>query len=300
MRFKMTCIIPRLIVGRSMQYDMLCLMLFFSPCRLIHKNVSPEGSEKPKSTTTIKHYALSRYMQLVKSYEKVLEKKFPTALHVYRIFMVGIKDFYRDMKFYFKIYRRLSMPAGFKCLTRKEIELYHQMPKDMMRVAPMLILSTLPFANYIVLPLVWVIMPKVKHAYWCSFLWTFHLNLSKNVCSWTGRYLFPRQLLCQHFWTLQQRTEFAMERLRIRLYNYRPVFRCVQAQLDTLKGREEHEHWAYVLGLLGSGMHPKPEDIVKSIDLFRGDPYHLSYLYPGHVVNTLHIAYMYRLHIKIA
>jgi hypothetical protein len=93
-------------------------------------------------------------MQLVKSYEKVLEKKFPTAMHVYRIFMVGIKDFYRDMKYYFKIHRRLSTPAGFKCLNRKEIELYHQMPKDMMRVAPMLILSTLPFANYIVFPLV--------------------------------------------------------------------------------------------------------------------------------------------------
>lgn len=75
-----------------------------------------------------------------------------------------------------------------------------------------------------------------------------------------------------------------MEGLRKRLYNYKPVFRCVQAQLDTLKGREEHEHWAYVLGLLGSGVHPKPEDIVKSIDLFRGDPYHLDYLYPGHVV----------------
>jgi len=133
---------------------MLYLMLFSSPYRLIHKNPSPGGSEKPNSTTVIKQYALSRYMQLVKSYEKVLEKKFPTALHVYRIFMVGIKDFYRDMKYYFKIYRRLSTPAGFKCLTRKEIELYHQMPKDMMRVAPMLILSTLPFANYIVLPLV--------------------------------------------------------------------------------------------------------------------------------------------------
>jgi hypothetical protein len=75
-----------------------------------------------------------------------------------------------------------------------------------------------------------------------------------------------------------------MEGLRRRLYNYKPVFRCVQAQLDALKGREEHEHWAYVLGLLGSGVHPKPEDVVKSIDLFRGDPYHLSYLYPGHVV----------------
>jgi hypothetical protein len=129
-------------------------MVFISPYRLIHEKKSQEGSEKQKSTKKIKDYALSRYMQLVRGYEKVLEKKFPTAMHVYRIFMVGIKDFYKDMKNYFKIHRRLSRPARFKCLTRKEIELYHRMPKDMIRVAPMLILSTLPFANYIVFPLV--------------------------------------------------------------------------------------------------------------------------------------------------
>lgn len=148
------CALYRSLLRGVIQYYMLCLILLSYSYRLIHKNVSPEGSEKPRSTKIIKQYALSRYMQLVKSYEKVLEKKFPTAMHVYRIFMVGIKDFYRDMKYYFKIYRRLSTPAGFKCLTRIEIELYHQMPKDMMRVAPMLILSTLPFANYVVLPLV--------------------------------------------------------------------------------------------------------------------------------------------------
>lgn len=140
-------------------------MVFFSPYRLINESRSQEGSGKQKSPKNIQQYALSRYMQLVKGYEKVLEKKFPTAMHVYRIFMVGIKDFYRDMKYYFKIHRRLSTPAKFKCLTRKEIELYHRMPKDMIRVAPMLILSTLPFANYIVFPLVWVLIPETMHAH---------------------------------------------------------------------------------------------------------------------------------------
>jgi hypothetical protein len=150
-----TCVFysSQFIVG-IIQYNILYLMVFSSLYRFSHENRFPEGPEKQKSTKNFQQYALSRYMQFVKSYEKVLEKKFPTALHVYRIFMVGIKDFYRDMKYCFKIHRRLSSPAGFKCLTRKEIELYHQMPKDMWRVAPMLILSTLPFANYIVFPLV--------------------------------------------------------------------------------------------------------------------------------------------------
>ena len=102
------------------------------------------------------------------------------------------------------------------------------------------------------------------------------------------RYLFPRQLLCQHFWTLQQRIDFAIINQRKKLYNYKPVFRYLQAQLDTVTGKEDHDNWAYILGLLGSGLHPKPNDIIRSAELFRGDPYHFSYLYPGHVVRFHH------------
>ena len=78
-------------------------------------------------------------------------------MHVYRVFMVGVKDFYTDMKKYFKINSIMnSSERGIKALTRKEMETYQQMPKDMMKVAPVLLISALPFANYVIFPLAWV------------------------------------------------------------------------------------------------------------------------------------------------
>lgn len=75
-------------------------------------------------------------------------------MHVYRVFMVGVKDFFGDMKKYFKVNSIMkSSDKGIKALTRKEMELWKQMPSDMMKVAPVLLISSLPFANYVVFPL---------------------------------------------------------------------------------------------------------------------------------------------------
>lgn len=75
-------------------------------------------------------------------------------MHVYRIFVVGVKDFYQDMKKFMKITRIANTSTqGLRALTRKELELYYQMPKDMSKVAPVIIISALPFANYVIFPL---------------------------------------------------------------------------------------------------------------------------------------------------
>lgn len=75
-------------------------------------------------------------------------------MHIYRVFSVGVKDFYGDMKKYIKIYNIVnSAERGFAALTRQEMELYTQMPKDIMRIGPVLLVATLPFANYVVFPL---------------------------------------------------------------------------------------------------------------------------------------------------
>lgn len=75
-------------------------------------------------------------------------------MNVYRVFVVGVKDFYTDMKLLLKITKISNTSSlGLRALTRKELEVYYQMPKDMFRVAPVLVISALPFANYVVFPL---------------------------------------------------------------------------------------------------------------------------------------------------
>nr|CAD7397725.1 unnamed protein product [Timema poppensis] len=227
----------------------------------VHQSKYSPAKLKAKEEKKIRKYALSRFMQFVTDYQKRLEEQFPSAYSMYRIFMSGMKDFYQDMKRYFRVVKKLnSSEEGYKCLSRKELEIYHQMPLDMIRVAPILLFSAVPFTNYVILPLL---------------------------------YLFPRQLLCYHFWTLQQRMEFAIHTQRKRLLNYRPVFRCLQAQLESLQGNPLYDTWSRILGMLGSGVHPSVDDILYCRELFKGDPYSLTHIYTGHVSALLR---MYGMH----
>lgn len=98
-------------------------------------------------------YVVGRYIDYVKNYTNVLESRFPTAVKMYRVFSVGIKDFLSDLKKYISIRLKIAKDHGFLNLSRKDIELYEKMPSDMCRITPVLILSAIPFGNYIVFPL---------------------------------------------------------------------------------------------------------------------------------------------------
>ncbi|KAK2720820.1 hypothetical protein QYM36_004633, partial [Artemia franciscana] len=48
---------------------------------------------------------------------------------------------------------RLSENGSLQHLTRKEIEIYDKIPRDILKVSPVLLLTPLPFTNYLVFPL---------------------------------------------------------------------------------------------------------------------------------------------------
>lgn len=208
----------------------------------------------------VQGYVFSRFFDYVKNYDKVLESKFPSAMHVYRVFLVGVKDFFSDMKKLVKVTKIVyTHNNDLRCLTRKEIELYYQMPRDMKKVAPVLLISALPFANYVIFPLA---------------------------------YMYPRTLLTSHFWSIQQKADFAQQDLKQRLLYNRRVFRCMQAKLQILKHMKDpqYEKFSYILGLLGSGLHPTYEEILGVKDLFARPPFHLRHL------SSVHLKYLCRLH----
>lgn len=102
----------------------------------------------------IQGYVFQRYIDYVKNYDKVLEKKYPAAMKVYRVFIDGVKDFFKDLITLFKTNKIVANSInGLGALTRKELELYYQMPRDMRKVAPVLLLSAIPFGHYVVFPL---------------------------------------------------------------------------------------------------------------------------------------------------
>lgn len=208
----------------------------------------------------VQGYVFSRFFDYVKNYDKVLEKKFPSAMHVYRVFLVGVKEFFNDMKKLVKITKIVyTNDNDLRCLTRKEIELYYQMPRDMKKVAPVLLISALPFANYVVFPLA---------------------------------YMYPRTFLTSHFWSIQQKVDFAQLDLKQRLQYNRRVFRCMQAKLDAMRKSKDPQFGkvSYILGLLGSGLHPTAAEILDVKDLFTRAPFGLRHL------SSVHLKYLCRLH----
>ncbi|KAG5882916.1 hypothetical protein JTB14_023378 [Gonioctena quinquepunctata] len=225
--------------------------------RFFHSSLCNHGKSiyKREEAKKFRFFVLTHYLDYLKNYDNVLEKRFTGAIQVYRVFMDGVRDFIRDTKDYFTIIRILNSPGrNFSKLLRREMELYQQMPKDMRKVAPVLIIAALPLGPYVILPLA---------------------------------YMFPRTLLCSHFWSPEQKSKFSLLNLRDRLGHNRPVFRHLQSQLDYLEPHCLYDTWNCILGMLGSGTQPCVDDIVRCKDLFKAEPYHLFYLSRRHVVHLL-------------
>lgn len=119
------------------------------------KDQEPHKSKSEQMRDNMQEYIFTRYFNYVKNYDKVLEKNFPKAMQLYRAFFEGVKDFFADMKRFLKISRIANdAPQGIRALNRQELELYMQMPRDMMKVAPALIGCSLPMVGYAFFPLV--------------------------------------------------------------------------------------------------------------------------------------------------
>lgn len=234
------------------------MFTIFSRQRILHicsnsRKYACQSSRKAKIkevrhnvSKEIKSYALNRYVDYIKNYDKVLESKFPRAMHVYRVFAVGIKDFYNEMKEFVSI-RRAGGPV--QTLSRKQLDIFYRMPREMKKVAPVLLISALPFANYIVFPVA---------------------------------YYFPKHFLSSHFWSLQQRFNFALEDHTKNLRYYRPNFRCMQQRVSAVQDEHLQAGMNLILSKLASGVHPSVKEILEVKKLFQEEPFHLNCLHPQH------------------
>ncbi|XP_017888865.1 LETM1 domain-containing protein 1 isoform X2 [Ceratina calcarata] len=214
------------------------------------------ASRVEKNTVSnIKKYWFDKYIDYIKNYDHVFEKNFPKTMHVYRIFSIGTKDFTQDVKNYVLILKKQSVD-GVDTLTTDELRLTHTVPKDFSKICPVLLLSALPFTNYIIFPLA---------------------------------YYFPRYLLTSHYWTLQQKLDFMLSDHKRRLRHNRPLFRCMQAELQNIKSQSLRLKWSGIMACLGSGTHPNVNDVIACSELFANQPFSLNSLKRKHINELLGI-----------
>lgn len=215
------------------------------------KDDKKPASQYQRKNGLLKRYVFDKFMQFVQGYEAILEKRFPRVFRVYQVFSVGTLEFYRDAKLYARISMDIRQGKSFRDLTSEEIDKYYSMPKEMIRVAPVLFISVLPFANYIIFPLA---------------------------------YMFPRQLLSSHFWSLQQKLDFALILHKQRLHRYRPVFRHLQLKVDSIAEDNLRKNCSAIFSKLGSGIHPKTQEILHIKQLFVDQPFGLKNLSFNHTM----------------
>ncbi|XP_040576527.1 LETM1 domain-containing protein 1 [Lepeophtheirus salmonis] len=119
------------------------------------------------------------------------------------LFSTGSKSLIKDGKKYWQVHSHLSHSNNWdrdcQSLTRKELQLYITFPSDFLRVLPVLIISTLPFAQNIAFPLALA---------------------------------FPKKLLSSHYWTNQIKKEYLLEHHSLKEKYFHAVVREFQSNLS--------------------------------------------------------------------
>ena len=249
-----------ILICRSCLLSVTCRRFRPDPIRFItNKTPSKTKTEiTQKRVAFIKKIWLINYMTFIKSYEQNLEKRFP-KMKVMRVFNSGIKNLYLDIKKYISI-KKKQRERGMERLSRDELELIFTLPKDLLKVSPVLLISVIPFTNYVVFPMI---------------------------------FIFPRIFLISHFWTFEQKLDFLLYDQKRRLRFNEPLLRCLQEEVENIRHPRLKIKWSSVIASLGSGTHPTASDILATKELFTGPPYSLTSLKMNHVVCTIQI-YLYK------
>jgi hypothetical protein len=219
-------------------------------------NGNNNGNKYIKPPPRWRKWLGQKVFKFIEGYEDVL-KKFPRVYRVYQVFSIGTKEILKDFVEYMRISKELTFGRSARSLSFKELVIYYETPKSLWKVSPTLLISVLPFANYVIFPLA---------------------------------YAFPKHLLSHHFWTLEQKVNFQLESHTKRLQSFKPVMRHLQNKQSHIKDAEQQHDFNTVLEKLGSGQHPSIEEVISIKEVFQsGHPCSMEALRSKHLSDLCRI-----------
>lgn len=230
------------------------IYFLYNPVQRYVIKIGNKDGKKGK-VSNLKDYWFGRYVNYIQKYVVTLDKNFPKMMQLYRNFSNGIKDFYSDLQKYLSILVKQNV-EGLDNLTRQEIQLAYTMPKDLKKILPVILISLIPFSNYIIMPSV---------------------------------FLFPRQLLTHHFWTPEQKASFMIYFHKKRFKHSRPLFYCMESKINYINNELLKIKWNGIIACLGSGEHPTIQNVISCITLFKSSPYSMNTLEHKHMKKLLGI-----------
>lgn len=243
------------VISRVLSWEKRNLIYFMhNPTKSYVLKMGEQDSKKGK-VSNLKQYWFQRYINYIKNYEETLNKNFPKTMLLYRVFRNGTKAFFSDLRRYLSVLKKQNLD-GLNNITMEEIQLTYTMPKDLLKISPVILISMLPFTNYVIFPLA---------------------------------YYFPRQLLTYHFWTPDQRVNFMILDHKQRFKYSRTLFHHMKVLSDYVDNTYLKNKWSGIISCLDSGGHPTVESVIFCSNLFATIPYSLEVLEVKHMRALLRI-----------
>ncbi|KAL4217010.1 LETM1 domain containing 1 [Mactra antiquata] len=196
----------------------------------------------PKDTlgppTRFWRYTVNKFTYVVEKYEQKLEKKSPKAFNVYKT-IKSIRYIASDTKDYFSVTKDIWAGRELHTFTRRELEIYQDMQKDMWKIVSLLVLATIPVIG--------------------------------NAFVVIG-YMFPKRLFTHHLWNEAQKEEFGQYYLTTRLTHYHNVLEHLDKQVYKISKKEAQQNLLDILHKLQTSQHPTVDEVLQVKSFFSKYP----------------------------
>jgi hypothetical protein len=219
-----------------------------------------EHESKNSRKNKLRKHIFFRFLDYLINYEKLVAAIVPKKLvEMSKVFIRGTKRIVLDMRDFAWVYKVLSNTRDWQkaasTLSRRQLELYLNLPDELYRVAPVLVISAFPLMQNVAFPVA---------------------------------LMYPKKLLSSHYWDDKVKAEVAEEAAMRRHSYYRPLFRDLHRGLDALKGKPYHQTCKTLFRKLGvEGALPTAEDILELKPVFS-----VNGVYSLAKVNSLHVRHL--------
>ncbi|XP_060051324.1 LETM1 domain-containing protein 1 isoform X2 [Erinaceus europaeus] len=192
-------------------------------------------------------YVVTKTKMINGKYHQFLSRHFPRFYVLYTVFMKGLQMLWADAKKARRIKSNMwKHNVKFHQLSYREMEHLRQFRRDISKCFFLGIISIPPFANYLVFLLM---------------------------------YLFPRQLLVQHFWTPKQQMEFLDIYHGLRKQSHPEILRCLERVTPLIFDKQLRWNMTDLCTKIRRGTHPATHDILALRECFSHHPLGLNQLH---------------------
>uniref|UniRef100_A0A673TV04 LETM1 domain containing 1 n=1 Tax=Suricata suricatta TaxID=37032 RepID=A0A673TV04_SURSU len=199
-------------------------------------------------------YVVTKTKVINGKYHRFLGRHFPRFYVLYTIFMKGLQMFWADAKKARRIKTYMwKHNVKFHQLSYREMEHLRQFRRDVTKCLFLGIISIPPFANYLVFLLM---------------------------------YLFPRQLLIQHFWTPKQQIDFLDIYHALRKQSHPEILGYLERVIPLVSDAGLRWHMTELCTKIQHGAHPAVHDILAVRECFSNHPLGMNQLHALQMVST--------------